>query len=337
MKLKFDQIKEIITGAVRVTEKNGAVELYRLTEEQEELYRATNFFFYNRSFSSAGIKLLFRTDSKTLFLKLTTARALDRQYFSVDILVDGEVVGYLDNFSDISLPQNYTQTEFPLGEFSKEFQLGNGIKTVCIHMPWSTRTTIEEIVVDDGAFVEGIKKKKKLLVYGDSITHGYDALRPSNRYIAKLADALDAEEFNKAVGGAMFFPEFAELKDSIVPDYITVAYGTNDWTAMNKCSFEEKCKAFYETISRNYPEAKIFAITPIWRKDMNAEMIFGDFEQVEMSIRHSVKELKNVTVISGFEFVPKEEKFFADLRLHPNDEGFGHYFNNLYDEIKSKI
>ena len=30
----------------------------------------------------------------------------------------------------------------------------------------------------------------------------------------------------------------------------------------------------------------------------------------------------------------REEKYFADLRVHPNDEGFAHYFSNLYAKIK---
>ena len=70
-------------------------------------------------------------------------------------------------------------------------------KTVCVHLPWSVKTLIEEISIDDNAFVKGVKPKKKLLAYGDSITHGYDALRPSNRYISKFADKIGDEEFNK--------------------------------------------------------------------------------------------------------------------------------------------
>ncbi len=337
MKLNFNQIKEIVTGAVRVAENNETIELYRFTQEQEQLYKKTNADFYNKTFSSAGIKLLFKTDSKKLFLKLVTAQGSSRKYFSVDIMADAKAISYLDNFSDITLPHNYTQMDFPLGEFSKAIQLGDGTKTVCIHMPWSTKTSIKEIAIDDDAFVEAIKPKKKLLAYGDSITHGYDALRPSNRYIAKIADALDAEEFNKAIGGERFFPELAKVKDSFVPDYITVAYGTNDWNGIDEGSFEKNCEAFYENISLSYPDSKIFAITPIWRKDMNEERIFGNFEKVDLLIKHTVKDFKNITVVSGFDFVPREERFFADMRLHPNDEGFRYYFENLYDEIKSGI
>ncbi|MBP3580252.1 MAG: SGNH/GDSL hydrolase family protein [Clostridia bacterium] len=182
-----------------------------------------------------------------------------------------------------------------------------------------------------------MKPEKKLIAYGDSITHGYDALRPSNRYIAKLADMLGAEEYNKAIGGERFFPELAKLKDAFVPDYITVAYGTNDWSCMDEETFKHKCKAFYTNISQNYPEAKIFAITPIWRKDMSEYREFGDFRKVEQDIRSAVMDIKNVTVVSGFDFVPKDEKYFADLRLHPNDEGFGYQAENLYKEIKVLI
>lgn len=332
MKLNFNQIKEIVTGATCVNEENGTIELYRFTKEQEEVYKTAHPDFYNKTFTTAGIKLSFKTDSKNLFLKITAADANARRYFSLDVIVDGKPVGYIDNFSD----SDPSKSDLPLGEFSENFQLGDGIKTVCVHMPWSVKTSIQEMALDDGAFIEAVKQKNKLLAYGDSITHGYESRRPSNRYIAKLADALNAEEFNKAIGGERFFSELAKPKDSFSPDYIVVAYGTNDWDNLDECTFKENCTAFYENISSNYPESKIFAITPIWRHDMNGERMFGDFEKLELNIRHAVKKLKNVTVVSGVELVPKEKKFYVD-QVHPNDEGFEHYFKNLYDVIKNEI
>lgn len=336
MKLNFSQIKEITTGAVLLKEENGMISLKRFTQEQEELYKVTNQDFYNKTFSTAGIKFLFKTDSESLFVKLKTMISSSRKYFSVDILVDGKPIGYIDNFSNVKLEQNYTKMEFPLGDFSTKFNLGEGEKTVCVHLPWSVRTLIEEISVDDNAFIEGVKPKNKLIAFGDSITQGYDALRPSNRYVAKIADMLDAEEFNKAIGGERFFPELAKLQDSFKPDYITVAYGTNDWNTIDQETFKNKCKDFYNNISQNYPQAKIFAITPICRKDMSEYRIFGNFDDVEKNIRNAVKGIENITVISGMDFVPKKEKFFADLYLHPNDDGFEYYAENLYEEIKAE-
>lgn len=56
MKLSFNQIKQITTGAVLVKEEDGMISLKRFTQEQEELYKVTNQGFYNKTFSTAGIK-----------------------------------------------------------------------------------------------------------------------------------------------------------------------------------------------------------------------------------------------------------------------------------------
>ena len=336
MKLNINQLKEITTGAVRIIDEKGVFSFKRFTKEQEELYKITNEDFYNKTHSTSGVKFYFKTDSKNLFIKLKTLYSTSRTYFSVDVFVNGQPVGYIDNFSNVELEDMYTVQEFELGEYSKNFALGDGEKTVCVHLPWSVETLIEEISIDDNAYIEGAKPKKKLLAFGDSITHGYDALRPSNRYIAKLADKLGAEELNKAIGGERFFPELANIKGKFNPDYITVAYGTNDWRFVDSETFKIKCRDFYTNLVNNYPGVKIFAITPVWRKDKE-DGAFGVFEMVEEYIKEIVAPFENITVVSGYDFVPKEEKYFADFRLHPNDMGFEHYVNNLYDKIKDEI
>ena len=87
-------------------------------------------------------------------------------------------------------------------------------------------------------------------------------------------------------------------------------------------------------MNRNYPNAKVFAITPIWRKGHEKATAFGEFCKVKEDIQDIVKNFENVTCIDGFEFVPQDENYFADLRLHPNDRGFDHYFQNLNKKIK---
>ena len=334
MKLNITQVREIAKGAVRVTEEKDGFHFYRFTKEQEELYNNTNKDFYQKTFATAGIRLTFKTDSRTLFLKTVTSKGSSRTYFSFDIFADGKPVGYLDNFSGVELPEKYPEAKLPQGAFEKTFSLGEGEKTVCVYFPWSVQSVVEEISIDDGAYIEPVKTEKKMLTFGDSITHGYDALRPSMRYAARLADALGAEEVNKAIGGECFFPELAATKEDFQPEYITVAYGTNDWSRKSAEEFRTNCRAFYTALSENYPEAKIYAFTPIWRKDLNVEKKFGKFEDVEKYIRECVEGLKNVMVISGFDLVPEDEMYFADRSLHPNDEGFDFYFKNLYKKLK---
>lgn len=146
---------------------------------------------------------------------------------------------------------------------------------------------------------------------------------------------LDAEEYNKAIGGEIYFPELAKAKEDFEPDYITVAYGSNDWSKCSREALTHNCKDFLCNLSNNYPNAKIFVITPIWRKDMNESRLFGDFKSVEEIIQKQAAAFSNISVIQGFEFVPQNEDLFADLRLHPNDKGFEYYFKNLSKHIKN--
>ena len=333
MKLSFDTIKEIVTGAAAVKEENGNIVLNRFTDAQEELYRVRSDDLYQKTFSAAGIRLSFATDSEKMLLKLKTSASSSRKYFSVDVFADGKPIDYIDNYSHLELPTDYTKMNCELGEFSKEFSLGKGAKNVCVYMPWSVKTEICEISVDDNAFIRAVKPEKKLLAFGDSITHGYDALRPSNRYASRLADMLEAEEFNKAIGAEIFFPGLAKAKDDFTPDYITVAYGTNDWSKTDEDTFKRNCTEFYSNLASAYPTSKIFAITPIWRKDRDDYRPMGEFERVEQIIKSVTADFENITVISGVEFVPHDEKYYADLRLHPNDKGFEYYADALYKKI----
>ena len=344
MKLSTKQIKEITLGAVRFEETEKGLAFHRFTKEQSDWYARVNPNFYIKSLSPAGVKLSFKTDSERLFLKLETVEGVSRWYFSADVYVDGKIAGYLDNMGEEALPRKFAFLDQEDERFSqnpgiyfKEFSLGKGEKTVCVHLPWSTQAFLSEMEVDDGAFVEAVKPGKKALVFGDSITHGYDALRPSNRYPAKLCEALVAEEINKAIGGERFKPELAAMKDAFVPDFITVAYGTNDWSCNEPETFREDCKAFYKNLRENYPGVKIFAITPIWRKDKDVETQCGPFKTAEKFIREAAESLENVMVIDGMELVPHDENLYGDLRLHPNDEGFAHYAKNLYEKIKKEI
>ena len=337
MKLTFEQLKAISTGAVRFEEDEVGIKLFRFTKEQEKLYEETDIEFYNRSQATAGIKFAFRTNSKKLYIKTHITPRYCRRYFSFDVFVNGELIGYLDNLADAPSEEEYIVTKLLREEFEKEFDLGEGEKTVKVYLPWSVQITIQELSLDDDSFVEPVKADKTLLAFGDSITQGMDALRTTNRYITKLANFLGADEVNKGISGAFFFPELAEIKDDLNPDYITVAYGTNDWSKKGRDIFEVNSRKFYQALHKNYPNTPIFAITPIWRADCNEASEFGLFEDVEKEIREAVKEIDNVTVIRGYDLVPKDPSFFGDARLHPNDKGFAEYFKNLSRELETHI
>lgn len=333
MKLNYEQVKSIATGAEIIEETDSGFYFSRFTEEQNVLYKKRNEDCYLRSLSTSGIKLSFKTDSQTLFMKVRTSPGSSRKYFSVDVFVNDECIGCINNFSAKVMLNNYVATELDLGEYEKTFELWSGMKVVTVYLPWSVDTVIEEISIDDGAVIQPVKRSKTLLAFGDSITQGYDALQSSMTYVARLARALDADETNKGIGGEMFFPELAASKEPFVPDYVTVAYGVNDWSHRTRIEFEVNCRAFFNELSKNYPDSKKFVITPLWTVLEKEEKPMGSFGELDGIIRSCIED-ESITVISGTELLPHDESLFADLLVHPNDKGFEYCFENLFKSIK---
>lgn len=337
MQLNFEQIKSATWGATYFTEESDGIIFYRFTREQHAMYEKKDIAFYDKSLTSSGIRLCFRTDSHSLYLQSTVKNSRSRTYFSFDVFVDDTLIGCLDNISGVEIPRDYSNINFPCGTFDKCFDLGEGMKTVTIHLPWNKITKLHQLVLDDGACFASVRRNKKLLAFGDSITYGFDALRPSARHVAKLADALDAEEFNKGIGGERFCPDLAALRDEFTPDYIVVGYGTNDWSSTKKDVFYPNSKAFFAELAKNYPGVRVFAITPIWRVNYEAKTDFDSFFEIESGIREAAAPYENVTVISGFDLVPHSVEYFGDYGLHPNLKGIDHYFKNLWKTIEPTL
>ena len=326
--LNLEQIKSVAHGVARVEESNGLVHLHRFTKEQQELYKSTSNDFYIKTFATSGITLEFETESKNLSLSVSISKGSSRTFFTHSIFVNDEKIGELTG--DIGEKENV--------KFEKNFFLPSGLKKLKILFPWSVCSRINSIQLDDNATVTPIQKKTKLLMLGDSITQGYDAMKPENAYAVQLASSLDASAINKGIAGEQFFPSLAKHKENFEPDYITVAYGTNDWRHSNKESFQRRCTEFFENLRESYPDVKIIALTPLWRVDINKPQEFGEpLSFISNHIKKVAKTISNMTVIEGIDMIPHDSQYFQTDGVHPIDAGFIHYGENIIKEIKSKL
>ena len=334
MNVELEQLQTIATGTVKILKENGGICFHRFTKEQEEVFKNTEDFAL--LLSPAGIKLHFNTNSTKIVLKgLTEQVSKVRSFYCIDIVKDGKLLDCIKNYDELNIGPKYSEKEYETGYFSKEISLGNGFKNIEIHLPYSVKFTLYKIELDENAVIEPIKYKKKLLAYGDSITHGFDALHPSQRYTSKLCNMLNAEEYNKGIGGTKFNPLLARLHDGITPNYITVAYGTNDLWDYNQCDFRRNVRDFFQNLAKNYPAAQIFAISPIWRADMVENHTFGSFNNIGDIIAEEASKINNTVYINGTDFIPHESECFGDGFLHPNDAGFEFYSQKLYKLIVS--
>ncbi len=328
MKLSFEQIKSITAGAARIEEADGAVCFRRFTKQQEEMYLPVRKDFYDKTFSTSGIKLKFKTSSKTLSMSVFVKPSSSRYFFDHDVYVNGELKYTLSgNLKDGDKVSSKTA--------EGSFALGDGEKTVCVYFPWSVDSRLVSLELEDGASLEPVEYKRKMLIFGDSITHGYDATNPSLSYASALADYFDADARNKGIGGEVFRPALSSLADhGFEPDVISVAYGTNDWSITDKETFDKNSETFYSDLSRLYPKARIISLAPIWRLDYDRTTKVGQLSYVAEKFREIAKKLPNMTVIDCFDFLPKDKNMFLDLKLHPNNEGFSYYAKGVISALE---
>jgi lysophospholipase L1-like esterase len=332
MVLGIEDIKRVTQGASKVIYEDGRFKFFRFSDEELKSTDSASLR------SAAGIQLEFRTDGKILKLNVNTSQTLKiRSYFSFDIFIDGQPAGYIKNFNDEDCIGDYANKVYKTGDFYGEFELGKGEKTVKIVFPHSLAADITDIEITDATFILPVKKEKILVAYGDSITQGYDALHPSNAYIRRMADYLNAELINKSLGGVKFLPNLAAVPNGIDADYIFVAYGTNDWNASDKSTLTANAESFFAEIEKNYPHTTVIVITPIWRYDYNDIKMAGSFSELTTVITEISNKYKNTFVIPGVDLIPHSEDLFGDLILHPNDKGFEYYYENLLCAIKKLL
>lgn len=329
MKLTFEQIKAVTTGAEKITCENGLYQFLRFNEQETAVIDNPNVT------ASAGIQMRFKTDAKKLFMKVHMKELTPiRSYFAFDVFVNGALAGSIQNLEDEACVGDYANQKYTLGTFESTWELAEGEKEVRVLFPHSGKPLIEVLELVDATYITPVSKEKTIVFYGDSITQGYDSLHPSCSYASRLAEALDATVINKALGGAVFDPRLVEASSVAKADYLVVAFGTNDWNMVDLATFRKSAEGFSKALQRRYPGVPKYVITPLWRPDWEATKQCGPFHVLEDTIKEFFEGQPDVAVISGFDLIPHEKTVFGDLVLHPSGAGFAHYYQNILPYIK---
>ena len=320
MKLNFEQMKEITLGVLKV-EINEAGEycFYRFTEHQMEDIYIEIPDFYKKSKAAAGIRLDFMTDSASLSFRYSIKSGSSRKFYFFDCFVDGVLISHE---GEMEMVEKAGEITVALGTDKRE-------RRVTLWLPGLSIVRLSDVTLDDGASLRRAATARKILVLGDSITQGYDAVYPSQSYANKLAWALDAEIVNQAIGGEIFRPAILDENLPFTPDLITVAFGTNDWSGQTAENFEKNADGFYTKLATLYPNTPVFAILPIWRADWEKVTRAKPFHESREILRGLAEKHPNFRGIDGMSLTPHLPAFSSDLYPHPNDLGFEIYAQEL--------
>ena len=166
---------------------------------------------------------------------------------------------------------------------------------------------------------------------GDSITHGAFAINPSNSYVMRVARNMDIGILNQ--GNSGFVYDVGSIEKVCEPKVVVTAYGINDFHRKNIELIEKDTTKFLQKLKETYKNSKIVSILPLWTVwNSNDE----SYKWRERNCIKSVYEKYSDYIIDGYNLVPHDAKYFAD-ELHPNDDGFEFYGENLTKELKEII
>jgi len=170
---------------------------------------------------------------------------------------------------------------------------------------------------------------------GDSITQGWNSKYDTFSYAYRVTRFFNANSVIQGIGGAFYHEDTFDSID-FAPDIVTVAYGTNDFNRYSTYDeFRAHVKAHLALIAKEYSGKKIFVLSPIWRSDLHTRPM-GTFDGARQIVIDEAESL-GLIHIDGLKLVPPMKEFFADAHLHPNDEGFSQYAENLIKEMQKYL
>lgn len=167
-------------------------------------------------------------------------------------------------------------------------------------LPTWSNVALQGISIDDDAKLVAVKspRKGKYVAMGDSITHGVGQKNATETYAYILAESLDLELFNVAVGGGKTSIPTAEmLNDFGDIELLTLLIGYNDWNSpkADLATYKANVDKMLSIIRKSHPETTIYCITPLFTKTLKAKTV----DVPVQSYRQAVIDVVNAKQKSG--------------------------------------
>jgi hypothetical protein len=290
------------------------IHFFKCTEKQTEAFASFAKDLGERSQTTTGVRLDFHTNSKNMKFRASSGEKFE-------LLIDGLFRAQYKPGEDGSV-----EASIPLTD-----TVGNTARDRRVTLVFPSHRAVgvlDYIELDDAAYVVPHKFDRKFLFIGDSITQGWQTEYDTRSFAWRVSLHYNAESIINGVGGAFFHKSVFDKID-FRPDTVFVAYGTNDWGRFpNDDVFATNVREFLDLVYYEYPYARVFVISPIWRAKADGELMGERFNKRRELIEAEAS-VRGFVPVSGLLMVPPIDDCFADRYLHPNDFGFGYYYENL--------
>lgn len=298
-------------GAARIFSADGGTAFERMSSALLEFWKAPEGKRL-RARSTAGVRLVLRTDARRIALALHFAGTA-RPYHGLDLAVDGgepRRIGPPDG-----RPQSWSEEIFT--------QASRRVRTLEIWLPHASEVILDALEAEEGALLEAAPPLEKTWVaIGDSITQGMLASSPARVYAAVAARAMRWELRNLAVGGETMQEALGRLCRPLGGDLATVAFGVNDYNqGMPIAEFARRARALLDGLLEGRPAFPVVLLTPFpWVGASAPANAAAPLEEYRATLRALAPSYPSVRVLEGPALLPSDPALFAD-HVHPNDAG----------------
>lgn len=177
--------------------------------------------------------------------------------------------------------------------------------------------------------------KKKVVIYGSSVTQGASASRPGMAYPARLSRETGINFINLGLSGSgKMEKEVADMVASIQAD----AFVLDCFANPNPEQITERTAYLVKTIRAKHPDAPIIMIQSVIRESGNFDL--GVKRYVQRQNENTLKEyqklqqqgIKNLYLIRGDNLLGSDHEGTTD-GTHPNDIGFDRMLQVIKPEL----
>lgn len=283
---------------------------------------------------SAGKAILFSTNSKSIAAKwcvsakkqLVNLTPISQRGLDLYIRRGDEWV-----FAGVGRPNQNCNEEIIVNN------MDDSEKECLLYLPLYDETLSLEIGIKENSTMNKIESpfKKRILIYGSSITQGASASRPGLAYPARLSRSLGIDFLNLGLSGnAKMHPEVADMISNIPADGYILDCVPNS----SPLEIKERTAYMVNAIQRNHPKVPIIMIQSIVREQgnwNNQTKLLVDVQNKAYRQEYDAlvaKGVNNLFFIQENDFLGVDHEGTID-GTHPNDLGF----ERFVDAIKPNI
>lgn len=292
------------------------------------------------STNSAGITISFKTNSKNLKLKWVLGK-YRVQWNMTPLAVNG-----LDLYGVKNGKWQYVASAIPRSDTNEAVLiagLDGAMRNYRLYLPLYTELKTLEIGVDSNASIgkadAAVLPKKKVVIYGSSITQGASASRPGMAYPSIISRRLNVEMFNMGFSGSgKMEPILADVVGGMEADVYILDCVPNP----SPKQIEERAVPFVKRLRALKPNTPIIMVESIVREqshwvEARHKVVFGQNAAFRKAYDQLIGEgFKNISYIPTNELMGDDHEATID-GTHLTDLGFMRIAERIGRELEKVL